>query len=180
MTNDVFTLQLVWEALGLRDCFHDVCWPKFYNHLEIKYRTTRFSINKINTGLTWHHDFVLEDQLDFTLTAPGMTFAIHLGKDENDIVYIEYEHDLSRRTVCKPKKAYVFPGGCIRHRTVREYNLRPTPVSQVRYSLVVFMNFKRTKAREMDVEMHEQFPYYNDNFKYRAKKYDFLSRHHGF
>ena len=95
-------------------------------------------------------------------------------------MYIEYEHDLTRRTVCKPKKAYVFPGGCIRHRTVREYNLQRTPVSQVRYSLVIFMNFKRSKAREMDIEMHEQFPYYTDKFKKRSKNYEVLSKRHGF
>ena len=164
----------------MRDCFRELCWSKFYNHLEIKYNTPRFSINKINTGLTWHHDFVLAGQEDLALTAPGMTFVIHLGKDEKDIVYIEYEHDLTRRTVCKPKKAYVFPGGCIRHRTVREYNLQRPPVSQVRYSLVMFINFKRSKAREMDIEMHEQFPYYTDNFEKRSKNYEVLSKHHGF
>lgn len=177
----VFTLQAVWEKLGLRHCFNSLCWTHFREHLEIKYHTTRFSVNKINTGLKWHHDFVLQDQADYGLTAPGMTFTIHLGKDDDDIVYIEYKHDLSQRTVCKPRRAYVFPGGCIAHRTIREYSLRlPAPVPQIRYSLVVFMNFKRAKSREMDLLMHEQFPYYTDNFDHRTRNYDHLSHVHKF
>ena len=111
------------------------------------------SVNQISKGLVWHHDFVLQNQPDDCLTSPGMTFVIHLGKDHEDVVYVEYKHDLSRRTVCTPGTAYVFPGGCFKHRTVREYNI--TSNHKVldltdRFSLVTFLNFKKAKAREIE------------------------------
>jgi hypothetical protein len=172
----------VWEKLGLKDCFYGLCWKSFAAHIQVKYPATRFSVNRINNGLTWHHDFVLTGQPDNTLTAPGMTFSIHLGEDDDDVVYIEYKHDKERRTACTPGTAYVFPGGCFAHRTRREYSEKSStlPKQKYRYSLVVFLNFKRNKAREMDVALHRKFPYYTDNFKYRAEHYQELSKNHGF
>ena len=131
----------------------------------------------INEGLQWHHDFVLGKQPDQTLTMPGITFVVHLGEYPDDLVYIEYEHDLTKRTVCRPQTAYVFPGYCIRHRSVREFSLTKDPRAQTpRYSLVIFLTFKKDKMRSMDNKIHESF-YYNDNYKYRAANFeDFLKK----
>ena len=176
----VFPLhQSLWNRLELKKYFEQLCWSKYHKHLEI----SRMSVNQISKGLVWHHDFVLKNQPDDCLTSPGMTFVIHLGKDDEDVVYIEYKHDLSRRTVCTPGTAYVFPGGCFKHRTVREYNI--TSNHKVldltdRFSLVTFLNFNKAKAREMDIELHEQFPDYNDNFKFRSENYKRLSNQYGF
>ena len=163
--------------MELKKYFDQLCWSKYRKHLEI----SRMSVNQISKGLVWHHDFVLQNQPDDCLTSPGMTFVIHLGKDHEDVVYVEFKHDLSRRTVCTPGTAYVFPGGCFKHRTVREYNITSNhKVLTDRFSLVTFLNFKRAKSREMDIELHEQFPDYNDNFEFRSENYKHLSSKHGF
>lgn len=136
---------------------------------------SRFSVNMINKGLTWHHDFVLQEQQDCTLTSPGITLVIHLGRDEEDIVYVDYQYNRSTRTVCKPRTAYIFPGGMIYHRTVREYfTCCDERVAQKRYSLAVFFNFKRARVKEMDVMFHERFPYYTDNYLHRTKNFEQL------
>ena len=157
--------------------FNTLCWSKYTEHLQV----SRISVNRIIEGLVWHHDLVLPDQPDDNLTFPGMTFVIHLGRDHEDVVYVEYEHDLSQRTVCTPGTAYVFPGGCIRHRTVREYNItKNAKRKNERLSVVTFLTFKKEVSQEMDNKLHEQFICSNDNFKYRSHNYQQLSHKYRF
>lgn len=157
--------------MDLKKYFNQLCWSEYSEHLEI----SRISVNRVIEGLVWHHDLVLPDQSDVSLTFPGMTFVIHLGRDDKDVVYVEYEHDLSRRTVCKPGTAYVFPGGCIKHRTIREYNItKNANWKNERLSVVTFLTFKKQISQQMDNKLHEQFPYSNDNFEFRSKNYEEL------
>ena len=167
---------------GLKQCFDELCWKKYRKNIVIDPKRTRFSVNFINNGLVWHHDFVLQRQEDFSLTSPGLTFVIHLGECEKDIVCVDYFHDRSKRTVCKPGTAHVFPGGCFLHRTIREFNVRPDDVraEKKRFSLAVFANFKREKSMEMDIALHAQFPGYTDDFKCRSRNWVALTKVHGF
>ena len=168
-----YTCQVLWESYHLKKIFEQLCWKEYRDHVHVDYKTTRFSLNRINKGLVWHHDLVHPKKNDTSSTMPGITLVIHLGADDEDLVYVEYMHDLTKRTVCPPKTVYVFPGYAIRHRTVREFSLTNDPRAlEPRFSLVVFLLFKQAKMRSLDNHIHERFPYYNDNFDERVKNYD--------
>lgn len=171
-------VQFLWETQKLKDVFKKLCWAEYHDHLNLSCKTTRFSLNKINEGLVWHHDSALTNQPDVTLTVPGITFVVHLGTCCDDVVYVEYEHDLTKRTVCRPQTAYVFPGYCISHRSAREFTFTKDPrAKEPRYSLVFFFRFKKEKMRSMDNKIHDQFSYYNDNYEFRAANFnDFLKK----
>ena len=167
--------QLLWESYELKKTFARLCWEEYRDHLCVDFKKTRFSLNEITRGLVWHHDMVHPDQEDPALTVPGMTFVVHLGSCAEDVVYVEFSHDLSKRTVCRPGTVYVFPGYAIRHRTVREFTLINDPRAKTpRYSLAVFLAFKKNMMRSLDNHIHERFPYYNDNYDKRVKKFDSL------
>ena len=103
-------------------------------------------------------------------TVPSITMVVHLGEDPNDLVYVEYSHDLGRRTLCRPRTAYVFPGFCICHRTVREYNQTGDPRKVTpRYSLVAYITFKKIEMKRLDKKIRDHFMYYtDDSYAYRA------------
>ena len=168
-------MQMLWEVYGLKKMFEQLCWKEYRDHVHIHSKATRFSLNGINKGLVWHHDLVHPKAKDTSLTIPGLTFVVHLGSFNEDIVYIECIHDLTKRTVCRPRTVYVFPGYAIRHRSVREFSLTDDSRAQTpRYSLAVFFPFKKSKMMEMDNHIHERFPYYNDKFAERAQNFDTL------
>ena len=166
---------MLWESkeYQLKKIFEQLCWKEYRDHVHVDYKTTRFSLNRINKGLIWHHDLVFPKAEDTSLTMPGITLVIHLGSHDEDLVYVEYFHDRTKRTVCRPRTVYVFPGYAIRHRTVREFSLTNDPrATTPRYSLVVFLVFKKAKMRSLDNHIHERFPYYNDKFDERVKNFD--------
>ena len=167
--------QALWESYRLKEMFSRLCWEEYRDHVRVDYTKTRFSLNLINRGLIWHHDMVHRKQNDLSLTVPGMTLVVHLGSYVEDVVYLEYFHDLSNRTVCRPGTVYVFPGYAIRHRSVREFTLIEDPRAETpRYSLAVFFAFKKSKMRSLDNDIHERFPYYNDNYEKRIEHFDAL------
>ena len=156
--------------------FTRLCWEEYRDHVRVD-KNTRFSLNVINSGLGWHHDMVHRKQEDPDLTVPGMTLVVHLGSYEEDLVFVEYKHDLKRRTVCRPGTVYVFPGYAIKHRSVREFTITNDERAKTpRYSVAVFFAFKKDKMRELDNHIHSRFPYYNDNFKKRAENFDSLHK----
>ena len=113
----------------------------------------------------------LPNQRATTLTTvPGITLVVHLGEERNDLVYVEYSHDLGRRILCRPRSAYVFPGFCIRHRTIREYSLtgdsrKVTP----RYSLIAYVTFKKKEMTRLEKKIRDHFRYYtDDSYIYRS------------
>jgi len=168
---------VLWESkeYQLKKIFEQLCWKEYRDHVHVDYKITRFSLNRINKGLIWHHDLVFPKAEDTSLTMPGITLVIHLGSHDEDLVYVEYFHDRTKRTVCRPRTVYVFPGYAIRHRTVREFSLTDDPrAKKPRYSLVVFLVFKKVMMRPLDNRIHERFPYYNDNFDERVKNFDTL------
>lgn len=168
--------QKLWNQ-GMHQCFKKLCWPEVLPHVKIEISTTRFSLNLINAGLVFHHDFSLEEFREPLITYPGVTFCIHLGMDAKDMVYLEYEHNLERRTVCIPRTAYVFPGYCVSHRTCREYTLtKDKKHEQPRYSLVVFLRLKKKKLEELDKWFHEKFCYADDNYELRKQNAKFIQR----
>ena len=161
----------VWKQLKLQDLFRKLCWTEYHDHARVDCRFTRFSVNLIKNGSRWHHDMVLPNQNGATLTTfPGLTLVVHLGSDLNDIVYAEYSHNLTKRVVCRPRAAYVFPGFCIRQRTIREYNLTGDPRKATpRYSLVAYITFKKKEMKRLNKKIREHFMYYtDDSYMYRA------------
>jgi len=110
-------------------------------------------------------------QDDVTLTKPGLTFVIHLGHDTNDIVYVDFEHDTSKRYPCRPGTAYLFPGYAVRHRTQREYAVGHKDPKSLprRYSIGVWFPFKRASAKKMDDLIHKVWPFMDDNYADRYK-----------
>lgn len=128
----------------------------------------RFSCNLIKNGLNWHHDFVVGIK-DLTKTKPGITFVIHLGKDPADIVYVDFAHNPTKRFICRPGTAYVFPGYAIRHRTQREYTIESGAGVELpkRYSIGIWFPFKARSARAMDELIHNTWPACDDNYEDR-------------
>ena len=168
-------IQTLWEVYQLKDMFERLCWKEYRDHVNVNYENTRFSLNVINKGLVWHHDLVHPKTLDTSMTIPGITLVVHLGSCNEDLVYVEFIHDRTKRTVCRPKTVYVFPGYAIRHRSVREFSLIGDERARTpRYSLAVFIPFKKCKMMELDNHIHRRFPYYNDNYDERVKHFDTL------
>ena len=123
----------------------------------------------------WHHDITLPNQRSTTLTTvPGITLVVHLGEERNDLVYVDYSHDLGKRILCRPRSAYVSPGFCIRHRTIREYSLtgdsrEVTP----RYSLIAYITFKKKERKRLDKKIRDHFRYYtDDSYIYRSVNFE--------
>ena len=170
----------VWKRLRLQHLFRRLCWTEYHDHTHVDCRFTRFSVDLIKKGSRWHHDITLPNQRATTLTTvPGITLVVHLGEERNDLVYVDYSHDLGKRILCRPRSAYVFPGFCIRHRTIREYSLtgdsrKVTP----RYSLIAYITFKKKEMKRLDKKIRDHFRYYTDdsyiyrsvNFKRKEKK----------
>ena len=149
-------MQFVWGQV--KETFKSICPASLLSYLYFNLNASRFNVNLINKGLTWHHDMVVPYQSDPRRSVPGLTIVVHLGR-ENDPVNLEFEHDKGKIYTCVSGTMYITPGYALSHRT-----LRPNPTPNRRYSIAIFMKFKPNCAEEADKYIHGSFEFANDSY----------------
>ena len=126
---------------------------------------SRFNVNLINKGLTWHHDLVKPGQSDDSNSYPGLTVVVHLGQltGQLDPVYLEFKHDEGTLHTCLPGTMYITPGYALSHRT-----RRPNETTTRRYSIAIFIKFKPSLTEEADKYIHDCFKFTSDSYDTRT------------
>ena len=117
--------------------FKRVCPNFLRQRLRWNDKATRYSINKIEQGLTWHLDGVIPHQEDdgltvtnclpsqvhpalpqttshtFTSQVPGLTFAIHIGPNKSEVVHLEFKENMFSPLKLVSGSVYCMPGNNI-------------------------------------------------------------------
>ena len=144
-------MQFVWNKIG--PTFLSACPKSLHKALRFNWLSTRVSINLINGGLATHLDNVIPNQPDDTKSVPDISISVHLGAAESDSVYLGFNHEPHMHEI-KPGTLVLFPGYLLPHRTRRPIVTQP---AQKRYSLVVFLQFKKECVEQADKYIRESF-----------------------
>ena len=144
-------LQFVWAMVG--PTFLEACPEPLRKALRVNMSATRVSINLINNGLPFHRDNVIPHQPDPTKSAPGISISVHLGAPD-DSVFLGFRHGSHQMHEIKPGMLALFPGYLLEHKTVRPKVVQP---AQRRYSVVLFLQFKRELATKTDKYLRESY-----------------------
>jgi hypothetical protein len=140
------------------------------------WQASRISVNLIEFGLEWHHDFNVAGEDDLSLTKPGMTLVVHLCSDFTDIVTLDLGEAAVATFDLKPMMVYVFPGYAFKHRTIRAGAQRKTQTRRQRktrakrYSIAIFRPFTEIESQLADAYIHAWFPSANDNYEGRTNQ----------